>query len=264
MTIRIFPYKNSPNLRNVRDLAELMSLHPEGTKFKPKGGDTIINWGRSEMPPEFLQDNIRILNKPDKVSIATSKLATLAKLKETGIHVPTFTTDRAQVAEWLSRNKRVVVRRYDRGSGGRGATILEGPTPSDNIPQAGLYTLYRPKLHEYRVHLWRNQETGTLEVLDVQQKRRRRDFPQENFNASIRCFSNGWVFCRNDIRCPDSVLDQAIGACNALALDFGACDIGWEVRREVATVYEVNTAPGLVNTTALKYAERFAALKQNR
>jgi glutathione synthase/RimK-type ligase-like ATP-grasp enzyme len=264
MRTRIYPYHNSLGARALSELADVTLLRSEGTQFHPRAGDTIINWGRSDMPQDFFQEGVKVLNKPDKVSVASSKLATLTQLKESGINVPKFTTDREQVAEWLSRNKRVVVRRYDRAASGRGITLLETPTLADNVPRAQLYTLYRPKRHEYRVHLWRNQETGNLEVLDIQQKRKRLNFPQEQFNASIRCFSFGWVFCRGGVECPDSVVVQALGACNALGLDFGACDIGFEVGRQIATVYEVNTAPGLVNTTAQKYAERFAALKQNR
>jgi hypothetical protein len=45
-----------------------------------------------------------------------------------------------------------------------------------------------------------------------------------------------------------------------LHLDFGAVDVGWNEHHGEATIYEVNTAPGLEGTTLEKYYEGMAQI----
>jgi len=136
-----------------------------------------------------------------------------------------------------------------RASAGRGIVVCE---PGDDIPPAPLYTRYVPKYDEYRVHIWRG------EVLDIQQKRRRNG--EQGIDSRIRNTPNGWVFCREGVECPEVVIEQARAAIKSLNLDFGAADIGYTRRNSRATVYEVNTAPGIEGTTLRKYAGAIADL----
>jgi hypothetical protein len=245
--VRIFPYAESPNMRNIRDLAGLWSLHVEGTEFRPRPGDVIINWGRSSFPEQILRAQT-IINHPDKVAIASSKIKSLTKLQEDGIRVPDFTTSRDEALRWIAEGHVALARTLDRGSRGRGISVcIDG----GNLPQAGLYTQYRPKRHEYRVHVWNG------EVLDLQQKKRRSDFAGDP-DKFIRSYANGWVYCRDEIQVPDTVVQIGIRAVHSLGLYFGACDIGINPSSSRGpTVYEVNTAPGVENTTARKYAQKF-------
>jgi glutathione synthase/RimK-type ligase-like ATP-grasp enzyme len=183
------------------------------------------------------------------VEIASSKIRSLTAMKERGVNVPEFTTDRETVQRWLSEDKRVLARTLDRASGGRGIILLSS---GESIPQARLYTLYIPKYDEYRVHVWGDQ------VLDIQQKRRRNGV--DEINSQIRNASNGWVFCREGVNCPEQCVDQARRAVAALGLDFGAVDVGFTRRGNIATVYEVNTAPGIEGTTLSVYANKMLSL----
>ena len=59
---------------------------------------------------------------------------------------------------------------------------------------------------------------------------------------------------------PDDVTKQALLAVDGLGLDFGAVDVGWNQHYQEATVYEVNTAPGLTGTTLDKYTNAIRRL----
>lgn len=112
-----------------------------------------------------------------------------------------------------------------------------------------LYTKYIKKSREFRVHIFRGR------VIDVQEKRKRQEVPNDEVNYLIRNSHNGWVFCRDGVDCPDSILDLSIRAVSTLGLDFGAADIGWNDHYGRGYIFEVNTAPGLEGTTLDKYYE---------
>ena len=112
---------------------------------------------------------------------------------------------------------------------------------------APLYTQYKPKKHEYRVHVMNE------EVIDVQKKALRRGSEGNNFQ--IRTHDNGYIYMRNAIRVPEDAKTYAIQAVDACGLDFGAVDIIWNERENKSYVLEINTAPGLEGTTVEKYAE---------
>ena len=144
----------------------------------------------------------------------------------------------------------IVVRQLARGHGGRGIMLISG---EDEIPDAPLYTVYKKKKAEYRIHVFNGQ------VIDVQQKRLRKPADDEEITANhqMRNFDNGWVYCREDVLAPDAVLDEAVKAVKVLGLDFGAVDIGWNEHYQTPYVYEVNTAPGLEGTTLEIYLNAF-------
>jgi hypothetical protein len=94
-------------------------------------------------------------------------------------------------------------------------------------------------------------------AIDVQQKRRRRE--DDDVNYQIRNADNGWVYCRGGVVAPQCVVDAAISAVAALGLDFGAADVGYNMHYNLATVYEVNTAPGLEGHTLDVYRNALMA-----
>lgn len=248
--LRILPYGPSDGCRALSRASGVKRLKLPHSKFRPRPTDTIVNWGRSETP--FPSANY--INKPAAVYVASSKRLSLQKMKEAGVNVPEFTTVYQTAAQWSRDGSKVVVRQLDRASGGRGI-ILHNPDSGSQLPQAGLYTKYTPKKHEYRVHVWGGQ------VLDIQQKKKRLSFPEAQFNGQIRNFDRGWVFARDGVVAPDGVIAQSIAAVRALGLDFGAVDVGYNEKAGKATVYEVNTAPGLEGTTLTKYASKIRSLR---
>ncbi len=140
----------------------------------------------------------------------------------------------------------ILCRTLTRASGGRGITLARRLS---ELVEAPLYTEYVKKADEYRVHIFGG------EVIDIQQKRKRREIPNEQINYQIRNHASGWVYCRDGINCPDSVIAASHSALGVLGLDFGAVDVGFNRHKEEPCVYEVNTAPGLEGATLNSYAE---------
>lgn len=202
--------------------------------------DVVINWGRSER-----RFNGEYINKPECVARASNKLDAANIFAEAGVPQPDYTTDRVLAQTWVEEGHTVVERRLLRGSAGRGIRLVNPPDGS--VGPAPLYTKYVKKALEYRIHVFKG------EVIDVQQKKRRLDVPDEEVNYQIRNHANGWVFARDGVVPPTSVTDAAIAAVASLGLDFGAVDIGYNIHREAPAVYEVNTAPGLEGSTLDAY-----------
>ena len=211
--------------------------------YVPRESDILINWGNSK---EHYYNIPQWINHPSAVQLACDKIATYIALAREGIPTVDYTMDRSRAAEWLKEDERVMHRALTRGSGGRGITMH---TSADTFPDGGFFCRMfgDDSNKEYRVHV-----VGG-EIIDATQKRRRsrKNGYEGNFDSTIRSASNGWVFCREDINCPESAYCAAIAAVRALALDFGAVDIG--VSGAGVCVYEVNTAPGIEGSTIGRY-----------
>jgi hypothetical protein len=286
MKIRIQPYKMFSG--GARALANHCGILRATKKQVQRHGnfDYIINWGSSERKFEG-----EYVNPPEAVAIASDKLKTAEILGNFGIPQPEWTRDKTIAQQWLDAGDTVVGRHLLRASAGRGISLYrrdpeaaeggdaEGhghreqapPTGNaeDNNPAMGgiraqgeggyetrlknapLYTKYFKKAEEYRVHVFGDR------VLDIQQKRKRQEVPNEQVDYQIRNAAAGWVFCRNEVECPAAVTDAAVRAVSALGLDFGAVDIGYNRHSGLAAVFEVNTAPGLEGTTLDRYYYAF-------
>jgi len=251
MKIRIEPYKAWSG--GAKALGQRAGILRATKRQVTKHGDfdTVINWGRSER-----RFSGQYINLPENVLRASCKKASMLAFKEAGVPIPEFTTDRSVAQEWVESGGHVIARTLLRASQGRGIA-LAGPEGSEitamrQVPAAPLYVRYVKKASEYRVHV------AFGEVVDVQQKKRRLEVEDDKVNWQIRNAHNGWVFARDSVVAPDCVLAAAISAVSALGLDFGAVDIGYNVKQNSAAVYEVNTAPGLEGTTLETYYAAFA------
>lgn len=261
MTVKIFSYSNySQSANNLAEAMDVWMLKHEGSRYRPRAGDYVINWGkgRSWSPA-------RTINKPECVATAINKLNFFRKIfehnqnNESKCRTPDFTTDIRVAREWCGVDcrgaaRKVVARHVLDGHEGRGIEIHSMP---EDIPQAPLYTKYIPKDAEYRIHVVAGQ------VIDQQRKVLRSTVDQDTANWSVRNTANGFVFQRNGITVPDDVRDQALRAVEILGLDFGAVDVVWNRRRNKAYVLEVNTAPGIEGTSVTSYANAFKALTRS-
>lgn len=176
-----------------------------------------------------------------------NKLRAFQLFEQHGVpHVP-FTASREVAERWLAEGSRVLARTVS-GQGGAGIDIVN---PGSPLPRKPLYTKYVQKKKEFRVHVFNGQ------VIDVQQKRRRNGVED---GGLIRNLANGWVFCHDNIVEPNGLRDAAVRAVQAMNLQFGAVDVIWNERQNRCYVLEVNTAPGLCETTAEKYANAIVPL----
>ena len=131
-----------------------------------------------------------------------------------------------------------------RANSGRGIVVAKAAA---EVVQAPLYTKYIRKEKEYRLHVFNGQ------VIDAVEKRRKTGFKENNdYNKYVRSYEQGWIFARDGIAVTQATKDEAIKACRALGLDFGAVDIVMN-RKNIPIVLEVNTAPGLQGTTLANY-----------
>lgn len=250
MRKRLCPYNKFSRSASAlaRGLRAKRISDPDSSRFVPRYGDTVINWGRSKPFPDTWLRGGRLVNSPEAVALASNKLRAFDRLREASINVPRYTTDVAVARKW-ARGRIVFGRRLLRSSSGKGIEIYKTP----DAVRAGLplYVRYVPKIDEYRVHVCFGR------VIDVQKKMRRSGVftGDPDLRNMVRNYDNGWVFGRSGIAPPTDVLTQATGAVLAIGLDFGAVDVGWTENIQKATVYEVNTAPGIVGTTLNSYIQ---------
>lgn len=222
--------------------------------YKPKNNHLIINWGNGKWPEwstVYGSHNYEHwLNEPVVVELATNKQRTFEQFLRNGVPHPDWTDDTECAQSWIDNGHMVYGRKTLTGHSGNGIIIFDSETIC--TPQeCPLYTLNTKAKHEYRIHIGDNGET----TIDFVQKRKRHDF--EGGTAGIRSHSNGWIFAREEVMPPACTFNAAKKAVKALGLDFGAVDVGYNVREDKAYVYEVNTAPGLEGTTLTKYVEYF-------
>jgi len=254
---RIYPYKMGSGSagRLAEGLRERgirgFKVYPD-RHYAPKTQHTIINWGNSTVPQwaPHMWEGVSVLNYPHQVSVASNKLTAFQIMQDTGVSVPEFTTDPVQANAWGQEGATIVARHKLQGHSGEGVEIIQDSVFDHHI--APLYVKYIKKQEEYRIHVFRG------EVIDIQQKKKRQEIPNEEVNYQIRNHQNGWVYCRDGVHPPQSVLDNAIRAVDSLYLDFGAVDVIWNNHYQQAYVLEVNTAPGLEGTTLTKYVNKFS------
>ena len=242
MAIKIYPYKQGS--RSARALADALGgrvLRLQGSTYRQRPQDTIINWGstqRNQMHP--------ILNHPDTVGFASNKLTAFQMMCDAGVQIPEFWTNQEEIPDEAFP---IVCRTILNGHSGAGIVIAVN---RGELVRSPLYVRYMKKRDEYRIHV------GREGIIAVQRKA----IPNgtEPLDTRVRNHHNGYIFVRGDVRPPVSVLEQSSLAIQALGLDFGAVDIIWNEHHQRATVLEVNTAPGLCGTTITDYVNYFRGL----
>lgn len=240
----VYPYKMGS--RSARDLAEGLHtkcIYPD-RNYKSYRNHLIINWGNGNHPYWF-DKNTRYLNYPDDVRLAQNKLQAFKRFKHFEISHVLFTNDPEIAQKWITEEGLAVVSRTKLTSHyGNGIVMLYEGSEWVNAP---LYTVYKKKRREYRVHVMKGH------AFDVQQKRRRTEAEEVDFQ--VRSYFNGWVYVRENVTIPFELFALAESAVNALGLDFGAVDIIWNRKEDKCYVLEVNTAPGLEGMTLINYIQ---------
>lgn len=219
----------------------------------------VINWGASQVPDEVLRS--RTLNSNRAVAVSINKRSCLMTLAQNPtVRTIEFTTEPTTVLDWLDSGHVVLARTILRGHSADGLFVLNpNDTSIGALLKAPLFTKYKKKRDEYRIHV------AGGEVFDIQQKKLRTEWDDgtqvspEEVDFRVRNHANGFVFCREDIDCPEEAQANAVQAVKTLGLDFGAVDIIWNEYDNQSYVLEVNTAPGLEETTVERYA---AALRR--
>lgn len=263
---RVIPYKQGS--KSAKRLAEALGgrvLRLSGSTFAPAIADVVINWGYAGTAPHFTthfwggtKNNGSLINR------ASNKLKFFRCMRDAGQTdiIPRFWENINDIPDDAFP---VVCRTVLAGHSGDGIVIAD--TRDDLVP-AQLYVQYVKKKDEYRIHVGLKKEWDEFEpvpdeyeyvpaIISIQRKARRHDTPDEQVNWQVRNHSNGFVFVRQNVNPPASVLDVAKATLLAIGLDFGAVDVIWNEKEQKAYVLEINTAPGLEGQTVTDYANFF-------
>lgn len=251
--VRMFAYKRkSEGAVSLSEKLDIPILMHEGGAYKPDKKDIVVNWGcgcTDKMRP-YLQAGMRILNNPKAVAAAINKYQTFLELEGTDVPVPQWTTDKGLAKRWLKKGP-VIARTQVEGARGEGLVIME--TEKDFVP-APLYTKYVSKTNEYRVHVVNGQGTRTFEKVPDPK------LPLKDKAKKYQVYGPDYNFVKSDAKDP-KVYAAAKAAVEAIGLDYGAVDIGYDAATKTCVVYEINTAPQLPGDYTVKfYADGIQAL----
>lgn len=242
MKLVIFPYKmGSQSARALAQGLGALRVYPD-RGYRPKVNHLIINWGNSRYP-NWRYNPFKMLNDPLRVSNACNKEKAFSLFKARAVEIPEYTENKTVAGWWVDQGDIVYCRTILSGHSGNGIIIA---STLNDLVDAPLYTKQVKIKKEFRVHVFNGQ------VIDITQKRRRAGVET---NSLIRNLANGWVFTREDMIVPECVTAEAIKAVQALGLDFGAVDVGYNQHYDKAYIFEVNTACGLEGTTLQRYME---------
>ena len=156
-----------------------------------------------------------------------------------------FTTDKEVVQQWLQDGHTVFARTLTRASEGKGIVVLSDESP---IVVAPVYTQYRKKKREYRVHVFKDQ------VVHVLEKRKKVGYEKDR-DTRIRNTANGYVFCSENVVEPEGIRELALKAAKVTNSDFKGVDIGFNEKLNELFVIEVNSAPGIQGTNVDRYIQ---------
>lgn len=249
MRLRVYPYRQGS--RSARELAAGLGgrvLRLQGSRFRKRQDDVIINWGSTEQGQrEFEVD----YNTPYAVIQASNKLTFFREMPEDLI--PPFWEQRQEIPEDAYP---VVCRTVLAGHSGAGIVVANTPM---ELVDARLYVKYIKKQEEFRIHVGKVDDRTPV-IISEQRKARRLDVPDDQVDWQIRNHQNGFVFAREGIEVPECVREAAKRALLSLPLDFGAVDVIYNRHQDRAYVLEVNTAPGLEGQTVDDYVNFFATV----
>lgn len=232
-------------------------IRPDGSRFRSSSRKKVINWGCTELPPgivpRVLGQQPNLINHADDVERCVNKLSFFQTVSRQGlnINVPAWTNDKAVALDWIRGGCKVVARTVLNGHSGQGIVITGS---ANKLPDAPLYVAYIPKDEEYRIHLVASKEH--VHQIYAQKKVKDRAFRGKH-NRLIRCHDNGYVFQHNNVTVPGRVTQAAIEVFLKTRLDFGAVDVIYCKKDNVAYVLEINTAPGLEGHSVEVYADAF-------
>ena len=185
-----------------------------------------------------------------KYGNSTDKLSQYKWFKQQGLSALEFTTDRAVAVQWQDAGKTVFGRKLLNSSCGKGIIVFdkEDECPFHEVDVCSVYTLYKKKKREFRVHVFKGV------VVSVTEKKRKAGWTDVR-DTKIRNIANGYVFCREITNEPEGLRELALKASAVVQSDFKGVDIGYNEKNDDLFIIEVNSAPGITGSNIGKYVQ---------
>jgi hypothetical protein len=181
---------------------------------------------------------------------AVDKLTQYKWFQQQGLSSLEFTQDDFTAHVWLQEGFTVFGRKLLNASCGDG--IVVGDPGSNKMPLCPVYTKYKPKKREFRVHVFKDK------VVTIVEKRRKSDWNGDKKDTKIRNLANGYVFCQS-IELTDQLRERveklALAASLVCSSDFKGVDLGYNEKHDDLFVIEVNSMPGVQGTNVEKYVQ---------
>lgn len=174
-----------------------------------------------------------------------NKTAQYKYFSDNDIPALVWTTNYTVAKSWCEAGQVVVCRTLTRASEGKGIVLAE---ESSQVVMAPVYTQYKKKKKEFRVHVFKDK------VVHVLEKRKRKGFEGER-ETKVRNTANGYVFCSENVEEPEGLRELAIKASKVTKSDFKGVDIGWNEKKSELFVIEVNSAPGIEGSNIHRYVQ---------
>ncbi len=185
--------------------------------------------------------------KPNRIHLLygdqKGKIEQYQYFQNEGIPSLEFTCDYEVAKQWASQKHVVVCRKLTHASEGKGIVIAETP---EQVCMAPVYTKYKKKKKEFRVHIFKDKVVHVLE-------KRRKSVYEGVADTKIRNTANGYVFCSENVVEPEGLRDLALKASTVTKSDFKGVDIGYNEKLNQLFVIEVNSAPGIEGTNVDRY-----------
>lgn len=186
-----------------------------------------------------------LLRPQFKYGQSVNKLQQYQWFTDNNIPCLQFTTELDEAVDWCENGHTVFGRKYLNASCGKGILVFE---TSDDIVPCPVYTKYKKKKREFRVHVFKDQ------VVSVVEKKRKKEFDGER-DTKIRNVANGYVFVQQNVDEPDGLRELALRAAEVSYSDFRGVDIGYNKLKDELFVIEVNSAPGIQGNNINRYLE---------
>ena len=193
----------------------------------------------------FRTTKVSKIRQQFKYGQSVDKLTQYQWFQDNEIPALEFTNHDLTAAAWVEEGSTIFGRKYLNASCGKGIVVIE--KLEDFVP-CPVYTLYKKKKREFRVHVFKDQ------VVAVTEKKRRKEFNGER-DTKIRNLANGYVFTQTVVDEPEGLRDLALRAARVSSSDFRGVDVGYNQLKDELFVIEVNSAPGIQGTNLNKYLE---------
>lgn len=181
-----------------------------------------------------------------------NKLSQYKWFKQKNISSFEFTTVKAEAQAWVVAGFTVFGRETLNGQAGAGIRIFSTDNPADAsiCTPCEVYTKYKPKKREFRVHIYADKVVGIVE----KKKRHEHQGPSD---SRVRNLVNGFVFCQEvtlTATLKQKIEEVALAAskvCNQS--HFRGVDVGYNQLNNDVFVIEVNSAPGIEGSNVDHY-----------